>query len=257
MERTWHEVVHGTVQWWKWELVTVSELKQEGGTLLCLASTASMHTGQLKSFAALGMSTKHWIMIWGWRINFSNKANSQIKRTRQSLFVSSVPPRFGYHQTPAISHPGTLSFPKDLGDRPVQSLQGHQRLGCMVEARLVTLQVAFLRGGRVGYCQVTVTWMPGPVWHRDSAVDKTVISHFAGGSGRLKSILQSCFGTLGHKVGSAVRVQLWKQQSLLKKSVSQACQLIVYQFLNKLLVNKDLHGAGMGSLIDYGECKLW
>lgn len=85
----------------------------------------------------------------------------------------------------------------------------------------------------------------------------TVISHFAGGGGGLKSILQSCFGTLGHKVGSAVRVQLWKQQNLLKKSVSQACQLVVYQFLNKLLVNKDLHGACMGSLIHCGECKLW
>lgn len=77
---------------------------------------------------------------------------------------------------------------------------------------------------------------------------KSVISHFARGCGGLKSILQSFFGTLGHKVGSAVRVQLWKQQSLLKKSVSQACQLVVYQFLNKLLVNKDMGLAWVLSL---------
>lgn len=54
-------------------------------------------------------------------------------------------------EAPAVSHPGALSFPKDLGDRPVQSLQGHEPLGCVVQAGLVALQVALLRGGRAGY----------------------------------------------------------------------------------------------------------
>lgn len=51
-----------------------------------------------------------------------------------------------------VSHPGALSFPKDLGDSPVQSLQGHQPLGCMVQAGLVTFQIALLWRERASYC---------------------------------------------------------------------------------------------------------
>lgn len=65
----------------------------------------------------------------------------------------------------AASHPGALSFPEDLGDGPVQSLQGHQPLGRVVEAGLVALQVALLWGEIEGHCQATATWVPTPVWH--------------------------------------------------------------------------------------------
>lgn len=64
------------------------------------------------------------------------------------------------HQKHGVSHPGALSFPEDLRDGPVQSLQRHQPLGRVVEAGLVALQVALLRGEMEGHCQATVGYPP-------------------------------------------------------------------------------------------------
>lgn len=43
-----------------------------------------------------------------------------------------------------MPHPSTLALPEDLRDGSVQSLQRHQPLCCMVQTRLVALQVTFL-----------------------------------------------------------------------------------------------------------------
>lgn len=114
------------------------------------------------------------------------------------MFVNSFPPLPFWvpgHpsftvETHTASYPGALSFPKDLGDCPVQSLHGHQPLGCVVEARLVTLQVALLRGERVvpvrplslGAC-----WAPASVWPWDFPF----ISHFAWKAGNARPSCQA------------------------------------------------------------------
>lgn len=51
-----------------------------GQSALCPTPAASPHTGQLRCFAALRVSTKPCVWIWGLRINFSKESNSQIKR---------------------------------------------------------------------------------------------------------------------------------------------------------------------------------
>lgn len=85
---------------WKGHVSTMLELKQEGTTLPCSASSGNVCTKQLDIFTALCMSLstmKVQCMLWGLQINFSRQANLQI-RNLCIMKMDSVPKRSGLKQ---------------------------------------------------------------------------------------------------------------------------------------------------------------
>ena len=112
-----------------------------------MISAENMHNfnyWMIQITASLSISAKHCANLGAIK---KFLASMRIFKSKQIL--TPPPPRDQGALAPPseaspVSYPGTLSFPKDLGDGPVQSLQGHQPLGCMVQAGLVTFQIALL-----------------------------------------------------------------------------------------------------------------
>ena len=220
-----------------------------------MISAENMHNfnyWMIQITASLSISAKHCANLGAIK---KFLASMRIFKSKQIL--TPPPPRDQGALAPPseaspVSYPGALSFPKDLGDGPVQSLQGHQPLGCMVQAGLVTFQIALLWRGRASYSHGYL----GALW----CLPLSGVGTWQP-LGKMVSTSPLCQEAANW--GPVYKAAVWQprpgaqelcHQGTVWKPFSQGrafwkALLPVYQLLNKLLIRKDFTGFPYGSVV--------